>query len=61
MLFLLFLLLLIVSEWIFLLAIWSIPNPYLAAFGFLHLGLILGSILLFMWGFRNIKMPAITN
>ena len=56
MLFLLFLLLLIVSEWIFLLAIWSIPNPYLAAFGFLHLGLILGSILLFIWGFRHVKM-----
>jgi predicted MPP superfamily phosphohydrolase len=56
MLFLLFLLLLIVSEWIFLLAIWSIPNVYLAAFGFLHLGLILGSILLFIWGFRNVKM-----
>lgn len=56
MLFLLFLLLLIVSEWIFLLAIWSIPDTYLAAFGFLHLGLILGSILLFIWGFRNVKM-----
>jgi predicted MPP superfamily phosphohydrolase len=56
MLFLLFLLLLIVSEWIFLLGLWSIPNPLLAAFGFLHLGLILGSILLFIWGFRNVKM-----
>jgi hypothetical protein len=56
MLFLLFLLLIVVSEWIFLLAIWSIPNAYLAAFGFMHLGLILGSILLFIWGFRNAKM-----
>jgi hypothetical protein len=56
MLFLLFLLLLIVSEWIFLLGLWSIPNPLLAFFGFLHLGLILGSILLFIWGFRNVKM-----
>jgi predicted MPP superfamily phosphohydrolase len=56
MLFLLFLLLLIVSEWIFLLSIWSIPNAYLASFGFLHLGAILGSIVLFIWGFRNVKM-----
>ena len=56
MLFLLFLLLLIVSEWIFLLGLCSIPNPLLASFGFLHLGLILSSILLFIWGFRNVKM-----
>ena len=56
MLFLLFLLLLIVSEWIFLLGLWSIPNPLLASFGFLHLGLILSSIVLFIWGFRNVKM-----
>jgi predicted MPP superfamily phosphohydrolase len=56
MLFLFFLLLLVVSEWIFLLAIWSIPNVYLASFGFLHLGAILGSIGLFIWGFRNVKM-----
>ncbi len=56
MLFLLFLLLLVVSEWSFLLAIWSIPNVYLASFGFLHLGAILGSIGLFIWGFRNVKM-----
>ncbi len=56
MFFLLFLLLLVVSEWIFLLAIWSIPNVYLSFFGFLHLGTILGSISLFIWGFRNVKM-----
>ena len=56
MLFLLFLLLLVVSEWIFLLSIWSIPNVYLATFGFLHLSAILGSIGLFIWGFRNVKM-----
>jgi hypothetical protein len=56
MFFLLFLLLLVVSEWIFLLTIWSIPNAFLATFGFIHLGAILGSIILFIWGFRNVKM-----
>jgi predicted MPP superfamily phosphohydrolase len=56
MFFLLFLLLLVVSEWIFLLAIWSIPSTYIATFGFIHLGAILGSIGLFIWGFRNVKM-----
>lgn len=56
MLFLLFLLLLVVSEWIFLLGIFSIPNTALATFGFVHLGLIIASIVLFIWGFRNVKM-----
>lgn len=56
MLFLLFLLLLIVSEWIFLLGIWSIPSAYAAIFGFAHLSAMLGSIALFIWGFRHVKM-----
>lgn len=56
MLFLLFLLLLIASEWIFLLAIWSIPNVYLGAFGLLHLLGMLGSIGLFIWGFRRAQL-----
>ena len=56
MVFLLFLLLLIVSEWIFLLGIWSIPSSTFAVIGILHLSAILVSIGLFVWGFRNPKM-----